>query len=385
VLYGEVESPQPDAFTLLFYGHYDVQPPEPLEEWDSPPFEPIVREGRLWGRGVADNKGQLLTHVLAVKSYLAVHDSLPVNVKFVFEGEEESGSVHLPEFIEEHRDLLAADLVYTSDGPLHETGDPVVFFGVRGILNVELRLRTAEHDNHSGNKGGVVPNAAWELVDVLSTMKDEEDRVLIPGFYDDVLPPDEASLQLIEDLPYDPDSLAEVFGVEQLGLSKEEYYRRLTLRPTLTINGLVSGYTGPGSKTIIPGQAVAKLDMRLVADQDPEKIFEMVKAHVSKVNPDVEVVHHGHMYPSRTRPDLPAGQKVVRAVEAGAGEEPIVTPALGGSLPDYVWTKLVGLPSVGVPYANADEANHAPNENMEVDLFYRGIRVSAQVMHELGR
>jgi len=359
VVFGEVSCGRPGAFTILFYGHYDVQPPEPLLEWDSPPFEPTVRDGRLYGRGAADNKGQLLAHVLAVKSYLAAGDSLPVNVKFVFEGEEESGSVHLPGFIEENRGFLTADLVYTSDGPLHDTGAPVVFFGVRGILNVEIQLMTATHDNHSGNKGGVIPNAAWELVELLHTMRTEDGQVAIEGFYDDVQPPDETTLELLRALPYDPERLASVFGVPRIKLSREEFYRRLALEPTLTINGLVSGYTGEGSKTIIPGRATAKMDMRLVADQDPFDIFDKVKAHVKRHHPEARVIHQGHMLPSRTRPDIPAGQSIISAVQKACKQQPIVMPALGGSLPDYVWTKVLGLPSVGVPYANADEANHA--------------------------
>jgi len=385
IVYGEVRSDRPEALTLLFYGHYDVQPPEPLEKWLSPPFEPSVRDGRLYGRGAADNKGQLLPHVFAVQAYLEAVGSLPINVKFVFEGEEESGSIHLPEFIQENRELLAADLVFTSDGPMHDSGAPVVFFGVRGILSVELVLETAGQDNHSGNKGGVIPNAAWEMVELLATMRDESGRVTIEGFYDDVLPPSTYDLELIAKLPYDPDQLAQVFGVAQLPWSKEEFYRRLTLEPTLTINGLVSGYTGPGSKTIIPGRAAAKLDMRLVANQDPEDILAKLRAHVARHNPNVRVIHHGHMFPSRTRADLPVCQTVVRAIRAAYGREPLVMPALGGSLPDYVWTRLLGLPSVGVPYANADEANHAPNENMRLDCFFQGIHASAQVIHELGQ
>jgi acetylornithine deacetylase/succinyl-diaminopimelate desuccinylase-like protein len=383
ILYGELIT-NPAAPTVLFYGHYDVQPPEPLEAWKSPPFEPTIRDGRLYGRGAADNKGQLLAHLLAVRSYLAVNGSLPINVKFVIEGEEESGSIHIPQFIEAQRDLLAADLVYTSDGPLQSDGTPVVFFGVRGMLAIELEIETSSQDNHSGNKGGVIKNAAWELVKLLATMIDVQGNVTIDGFYDDVLEPSQFELQLLEKLPYDPEALAKVFGVEKIDLEKKEFYLRNCLQPTLTINGLVSGYTGSGVKTIIPGRAVAKLDMRLVNDQDPMDIFAKIQAHVAKHNPQVKVTHMGNMPPSRTPADIPVGKVVVDAVRKASGKEPVVLPSLGASLPDYLWTKLLGLPSVGVPYANADESNHAPNENMKLECFYNGIHTTAQVIYELG-
>lgn len=384
LIYGEVKSSKPNAFTLLFYGHYDVQPPEPLEEWKSPPFEPTIREGRLYGRGVADNKGQLLAHIFALSSYVKTMGSLPITIKFLFEGEEESGSPHISSFVKENKDLLKTDLVFTSDGPM-DTGDiPVILFGVRGILQVDLQIRTASFDNHSGNKGGVIANAAWELVHLLSTMKDREDRITIDGFYDGCLPPKEHDLELIKKLPYNPEQFAKDFGVASIDLEKEDFYKRLSLEPTLTINGLLSGYTGAGSKTIIPGYATAKLDIRLVHPMDPFAVLEKIKDHVAKVNDKVEVVYKGHMLPSRTDSQLPFCKKIIEGAEKVYGAQPLVMPSCGGSLPDYVWTKDLGVPSVIVPYANADEANHSPNENLRLDCFYKGIHASAQVIHELG-
>lgn len=384
LIYGELISSKPEAFTLLFYGHYDVQPPEPLEEWKSPPFEPVIREGRLYGRGVADNKGQLLAHIFAISSYLETMGSLPINIKLLFEGEEESGSPHISSFVEENRDLLSTDLVYTSDGPMDGDDTPLILFGARGILQVDLHLRTANFDNHSGNKGGVIPNAAWDLVHLLSTMKDREDKVMIDGFYDDLLPPSKDDLELIHNLPYNPEQLAIDFGVPSIELTKEEFYKNQSLRPTLTINGLYSGYTGEGSKTIIPGYAVAKMDIRLVDPMDPFTILEKIKDHVAKINNRVEVVYKGHMYPSRTPSQLPFCKKIIQGVEKVYRKRPLAMPSCGGSLPDYVWTKELGVPSVIVPYANADEANHSPNENLRLDCFYKGIHASAQVIHELG-
>ena len=384
VVFGEVRSDMPDALTVIFYGHYDVQPAEPLEAWNTPPFQPTVVNGRLYGRGTADNKAQLLAHLLAVRSYLETVGSLPVNVKFVLEGEEESGSPYIREFIETHRDILSADLVYISDGGMHSSGAPFIYYGARGMLQIELNLETATQDNHSGNKGGVIPNAAWEMVEVLSSMIDQDGKAVIPGFYDEVLPPSKYDLKLIENIPYDPKSLAPIFGVPQIDLEKQEFYFKLMFQPTLTINGILSGYTGAGGKTIIPGRAMAKLDMRLVADQDPDEMFKKVRAHVQKINPQVKVTKLGGMLPSRTQTDLPICKVIVDAVREAYGQEPIVMPLLSATLPDYVWTKLLGLPSITVPYANADENNHAPNENMDLECFYKGIHCSAQVIHTIG-
>ncbi len=382
VVYGEIGE---GDFTVLFYGHYDVQPPEPLEAWDSPPFKPTVRKGRLYGRGTGDNKGQLLSHLLAVHSYLQVLGEIPIKIKFVFEGEEESGSPYLADFVSEHKELLQADLAYTSDGPLHESGAPAVYYGVRGMLGLEISLKTASWDNHSGNKGGVIPNAAWELVKILSSMKDENGRVRVAGFYEQVREPSTKDLELIENLEYHPWQIAKNFGVKKIEMEKEDFYRRLTLEPTMSINGLTSGYQGKGTKTIIPARASAKLDCRLVADQDPEMVFAAIKHHVEKMNPDAEVVMQGYMHPSRTDPALPVSEKILKAAQTASGKKPVALPAMGGSLPDYVWTKILGVPSIIVPYANADEANHAPNENLDLECFYQGIEISARAMYELSK
>jgi len=382
VVYGEVGS---GDFTLLFYGHYDVQPPEPLEEWISPPFEPTERDGRLYGRGTGDNKGQLLCHLLAVHSYLQVRGDLPLKIKFILEGEEESGSPHLAEFASENQELLAADLVYTSDGPLHESGAPAIYYGVRGMLALEMSLQTAAGDNHSGNKGGVIPNAAWELVKILSSMRDEQDRVRVKGFNDQVRPPTAKDQELIRNMDFEPEQIARNFGVEKIDLDQEDFYWRLTLQPTMSINGLSSGYQGQGTKTIIPARASAKMDCRLVADQDPPEIFELLKQHIQGMHPGVQVTRQGYMYPSRTDPGLEVCERVLQAVQEATGEKPVALPATGGSLPDYVWTRILKQPSIIVPYANADEDNHAPNENLDLDCFYQGLEITARVIYELSR
>jgi len=384
IVYGEVLSNNKDSNTVLFYGHYDVQPPDPLEDWESPPFQPDIRNGRLYGRGSGDNKGQLLAHIFAVKTLLEKEKSLPINVKFVFEGEEEIGSKSLTKFVEENKELLETDVVITSDGPIHDSGAPMVAFGVRGVMNFQLELETANTDNHSGNKGGVIPNPAWILNKVLYTMIDKDDFVTIEGFYEDVLRPTQKELKLIEKLPFDPENLAKVYGVEKIELDKKNFYKRLMFLPTLTINGLVSGYTKEGTKNIIPKKAVAKMEVRMVKDQNPEDLFKKIKNHVNKMNPNIKVIQQEEdMYPSRTSSELPISEKVVAAVKRAYKTDPIVLPSMGGSLPDYIWTKVLGRPSIMVPYANADEANHAPNENMDLECFMNGIHCSVEIINGL--
>jgi acetylornithine deacetylase/succinyl-diaminopimelate desuccinylase-like protein len=369
---------------VLIYGHYDVQPPEPLDLWESPPFEPTIRDGHIYARGAGDNKGQFFAQICGARAWLETAGELPVNVKFLIEGEEENGSPHLDAFVAEHGDLLKADLVYTSDGPVLDDSHPEIVFGVRGVLSFELRARGARADLHSGNWGGIVPNPAWTLVHLLGTMLSPNYDVLIDGFYDDVRPVTPLMAQAIARVPLDRTAALASVGIERLpppdGVG---YFERIMARPTLTINGLTSGYQGAGSKTVLPATASAKLDIRLVADQRADDVFQKVVAHVQRHAPEVEIVHQGSMEPSATPLDHPMATPVRRAVERGFGKPPIDLPALGGSLPDAVWTRTLGLPSFLVPYCNADERNHAPNENMEVVRFYAGIRTAAALFAEL--
>lgn len=383
VVYGEIMREE-NNFTLLIYGHYDVQPPDPIDEWLSPPFEPTIRNGRIYCRGVGDNKGQLMAQVLAIKTYLDSFGELPINVKLVFEGEEESGSMNLSSFVTEHKELLACDLVYTSDGPMHSSGIPSVELGVRGILGVELVAQGAKWDNHSGNMGNIAPNPAWKLIDLLRTMRDEHGRVLIEGFYDHIREPSDFELELFRKMPFDREEMIQQVGYSDLESDAETFYRLLAMEPTFNICGFHSGYGGEGSKTIIPAKASVKMDIRLVVDQEPDDIFEKFCAHVKKHAPDIVVKHQGDMKPSRTPADLEIVKVVVQAVSDAYSQEPILVPGVGGSLPDYVWTQILGVPSVMVPYANADEANHAPNENMAIDLFLKGISCTCHVIHRFG-
>jgi acetylornithine deacetylase/succinyl-diaminopimelate desuccinylase-like protein len=289
------------APTVLLYGHYDVQPPDPLEEWLSPPFEPTLRNGRIYARGVGDNKGQHFAQLLALEAHLACRGTLPCTVKVLLEGEEEVGSPHMPEFIRAHRDELQSDLVIISDGPVHENGQPTISFGVRGVLDIELRSRGANRDLHSGHWGGIVPNPLWTLVHLLATMKNERGEITIEGFYENVQPLTERERQALANLPIDVSEVKQSLGLQHLDEPQERgYFERLAAWPTLTINGIHGGYGGPGSKTVLPHEAIAKCDIRLVEAQTVEEIVAKVQAHVQRHAPEVSVTSYGGMDPSKT-------------------------------------------------------------------------------------
>ncbi len=375
---------QPGAPTVLLYGHYDVQPPDPLDAWVSPPFEPTIRDGRIYARGVGDNKGQHFAQILGVEATLACRGALPCNVKVLLEGEEEIGSPRMPDFVRDHRAELGADLVVTSDGPVDENGLPVLRFGVRGVLSFELRAHGANRDLHSGNWGGVAPNPLWTLIHLLGTMKNDRGEVTIDGFYDAVEPQTPLEREALAALPVDLDATMRSLDVAQLDAPADRgFYERLSAWPTFTINGLHGGYGGPGSKTVLPHEAFAKCDMRLVEAQTAADIFARVEAHVRRHAPEVEVLWQGAMDPSRTPLESPYTAPLRAAITAAQGA-PQLVPAMGGSLPDYVFTKTLGLPAFQIPYANADEANHAPNENLEVERFFNGIKTGAALLAHLG-
>lgn len=377
---------QPGKPTVLLYGHYDVQPPEPLDAWISPPFEPTIRNGRLYARGVGDNKGQHFAQILALESLLAVQGRLPCNVIVLLEGEEEVGSPHIAEFVSSHREILKADLVITSDGPVAENGSPTIVFGVRGVVSFELRAHGAKRDLHSGNFGGVAPNPLWTLVHLLSTMKNPQGEITIQGIYDNVKPPTELIRSTLARLPVDEQSIMHDLEIDRFDAPQNRpYYERLACWPTLTINGLHGGYGGPESKTVLPHEAFAKCDIRLVEAQTAEEIFDKVEAHVRKHSPEVEFIRQGGMDPSQTPLDSPFTEPIRKGIIAAQGEEPLMIPALGGSLPNYVFTKILGIPDFTVPYANIDEANHAPNENMELDRIIKGIKTGAAMLTYLGQ
>lgn len=373
--------------TVMLYGHYDVQPPEPLEDWTTPPFEPAIRNRRIYARGAGDNKGQHFAQLMAVESLLAMRKKLPCNIIVMVDGEEEVGSPGLPGFVEKNRELLkSADLVVTADGSMHPSGRPIIQFGVRGLANFELRARGANRDLHSGNYGNVAPNPLWTLVHLLASMKNAAGEILIEGFHDRILPPGQAELEAAALLPIDVPGLMAGLGLNQLDAPQDlPYFHRLMFRPTLTINGIHGGYGGPGMKTVLPSEAVAKCDIRLIDAQDPEEILRLVGAHVQRHAPDVEFIAKPMMKPSRTPMDSRFAKPLQQAILEARGVTPLLYPCVGGSLPDAVFSKGLGIPVFLIPYANHDQANHAPNENIEIDCFVAGIRTGAALLTHLGR
>ncbi|TIL34584.1 M20/M25/M40 family metallo-hydrolase [Mesorhizobium sp.] len=375
----------PGKATVLLYGHYDVQPADPIDKWLSPPFEPTIRDGRLYARGVGDNKGQHFAQILAIESHLKVHGALPCNVILLLEGEEEIGSPHIADFVRANKDILKADLGVTADGPRHASGAPVIKFGSRGEVSFELRCRHANGDLHSGNYGGVVPNPIWTLVHLLGTMKNADGKITINGFDDEIEPPSKEELAAVERLPLDVEAVKRSLDLSRLDAPEETpFYERLCFRPTLTINGFHGGYGGPGSKSVLPNEAFVKCDIRLVEAQDPADILRKVAAHVEKHAPEVEFMAQGSMCPWKTPITSSFTAPLRRAFVAAQGEEPLLVPAGFGTLPGYVFTKILGIPAFVTPYANYDEANHAPNENLTLNCFYSGIRTGAALLHEFG-
>jgi acetylornithine deacetylase/succinyl-diaminopimelate desuccinylase-like protein len=380
VVVGHVRA-RPGAPTLLVYGHYDVQPVEPVSAWTSPPFEPTVRDGRVFCRGAADNKGQLWAQLMALRAWRAAGGGPPVNLTFLVDGEEESGSPHLPGFVRDHRELLAADAVYLSDGPVDASGRHRLALGVRGLLAIELASAGAPRDHHSGHFGNLLPNPAWELVKLLASLRGPDGRVAIDGFYDDVDQPTAAEAAAARALPVDLPGFLARHGVDRLAtLPDTGFHERLMFQPTLNISGLAAGYTGPGNKTIIPATATARLDMRLVPSQHPDRIYARVRDHVARHSLGIRLRRvGGAVPPSRTPLDAPFVALVGRAVEWATGSPPLLLPSTGGTLPDHVFTGILGLPLVKVPYANVDEANHSPDENLAIDHFAAGVRIAAAV------
>ncbi|HYB20849.1 MAG TPA: M20/M25/M40 family metallo-hydrolase [Thermodesulfobacteriota bacterium] len=386
LIYGELLNPEAKR-TLLIYGHFDVQPPEPLEAWDSPPFEPTLRDGRIYGRGTADNKGQFFAHFKAVESVLKINGRLPINVKFLLDPEEEVGSPSLNGFCREHKDLFAADMALNSDGPMDPSGRPRLSFGNRGVLYVEVNARGANTDLHSGNFGGPIPNPAWRLVEFLSTLRKPDGTVAIEGFYDHIVPPTPEEREMMAKIPFDEKKFKEKYGLKKFTPPEEvSYMEKLMFRPTLNIAGFTSGYGGPGSKTVLPCKATLKMDMRLVVNQTPEDIYEKYVRHMKKHGfDDLEVLKLNAYAPSRTSVDHPLAPKFAEAIRQGFGQKPVLIPAGGGSFPGAAIRSILDIPILSIPYGNADENNHAPNENLAIDCFKGGIRTTAALLYLLAK
>jgi acetylornithine deacetylase/succinyl-diaminopimelate desuccinylase-like protein len=375
--------------TLLIYNHYDVQPPEPLELWDTPPFEPSLRDGKLYGRGVSDDKGHIVARLFAIDALLEAEGELPCTIKFIIEGEEETASVNLFEFIERNSALLKADACMWEFGGVDHRDVPMLYLGLRGICYVELSVETAAIDVHSGLGGSIFPNAAWRLVWALSTLKGPDERIRIPGFYDGIKPPSARDRELMAALPEVADEYKSRYGVKDFikGLTGgTELKVEEVFTPTCTICGLTSGYQGPGSKTVLPARASAKVDFRLVPDQHPGDILRKLRAHLDAEGfSDVQIADLGGDPPARTDPDEPFIQLVVETSE-DVYETPMqLVPMVGGSGPSYPFVHDLKLPVATAGLGYPDTRAHAPNENIRLDLYLKHARHMARVIKEFAQ
>jgi acetylornithine deacetylase/succinyl-diaminopimelate desuccinylase-like protein len=388
VVYGETLGPE-KGLTVLIYGHYDVKPPEPLDAWISPPFKPEIRNGRMYGRGAGDDKGQLYAHVKAVESVLAVEGKLPVTVKFLFEGEEEIASPNLKPFVSNNRELLRADLMYSSDGTMPFGQKPGINFGVRGIVKIEISSRGPSRDVHSGGYGGLVPNPVWPLIHLLETMKGEDGRVLIEGFYDDIIPPTPSEREALERMGFEEKAFRQELNLKALDKSPGDHpLERLMFWPTLNIQGFFAGTREAEGINIIPARARAIIDMRLVVNQKPEHILEKVKDHcMNKAHlGDFDITVKTQVPPFRSSLDHPFTRTIIDAVKQGFDEDPLLVPSMGGSDPTHIFGNVLGLPCFKVPYAQSHESNfHAPNENLLLDVYTKAIRTTAALLFSLAK
>ena len=368
---------------LLFYNHYDVQPPEPLELWTTPPFEPTVRDGALYARGAKDDKGELIARLAALDAVREANGgALPCGVVFVVEGQEEIGSPHIAEFVRQHGAWLKCDGAIWEEGGILPEGNPANILGCRGVLSIELSLATMKLDAHSG-AAHVLPSAAWRLVRLLNMLKETDETVLIPGFYDDIRQPSELDLQLLDSLPIHDDLYREQFGVKTFVAGRQgQAVNRAVFEPTCNIQGINTGYQGEGMKTVIPSKATAKLDFRLVPDQDPDDIIEKLKTYLEAEGfGDVQVTRIGAMWPSKTSADHPLVRLADRAGQAVYGLPTFLLPMAGGSSPIYAFARPLGnIPVItaGVGYWN--NRTHAPDEHMRLQDFLNASRHIARIL-----
>jgi acetylornithine deacetylase/succinyl-diaminopimelate desuccinylase-like protein len=379
----------PGRPTVLVYGHYDVLPPDPVAEWRTPPFEPTVRGNNMYGRGACDDKGQVFAHFKAMESWLKTARALPVNVKCLIEGEEEIDSPNLPALVRKYRRALAADVAVVSDSPMLAPDRPVISYGQRGSLRLELELRGAAQDLHSGNFGGAVHNPLQAVAEILCSLHDRGGRVAIPGFYDRVRHAGPAERnKLRQAAPSDTQILREAGAARGWGDAEYTLYERTALRPALTFNGIAGGYQGPGVKAVIPSRARAKLSFRLVPDQDPAEIDALFRRYIERIAPPTvhaEVRTVSSARPALLDPDHPGMRAAVFAYRKGFGASPVFLRT-GGSLPVVsIFQETLGIPTVQMGFALPDDRMHAPNEKFYLPNLYRGISASTWFLAAAGK
>lgn len=388
VVFGEYHKSD-DLPTLLIYGHYDVQPPDPLDLWKTAPFDPIEENGYLIARGATDDKGQFFAHFKGVESYLKTAGSLPMNVKFMIEGEEEVQSENLDDFIKNNKEKLAADIVLVSDGSQYGLNMPAINYGLRGIAFVEVKITGPNRDLHSGSYGGVIANPANILAKMIGQLHDDKGRIAIDGFYENTYTSSEWEKDQLAKLPFDANEYLATTGSPRFW--GEEGYSSLEhtwVRPTLDCNGITSGYQGEGAKTIIPSWASTKITMRLVPNMKPGEICDKIEAYLKKICPDtvtLEVVKHGGANPVQVPVEGPWLEAAARAVKTAFGKEPFFTKE-GGSIPVVeTFKSVLGIDTLLIGFGQHDDNAHSPNERFLIKDFHRGCRTSAALFDELSK
>ncbi len=374
LIWGEMKGRESKR-TILFYNHYDVQPEEPLELWNSPPFKPEFKEGRLFGRGVSDDKGELVSRLKLLETYLKVEGEPPCNLRFCFEGEEEVGSVHLDDYVSQNQELFRADAVFWEWGGVDEDGRPIVALGVKGMIYVELILKSLDIDAHS-SYAAALPSAPWRLIRLLNLIKDDDERVLVPGWYDGVENLTEEEEKVLEEEPFDEEGFKRRYGAHNFvgGIRGSQAKKALSRRPTANIAGIWAGYTGPGSKTVLPKEIHCKMDFRLVPNQDPEELLGRLTGYLKERGYGDVLVELESMEPAaRTSFRDPFAQASIKAGESIFGKKSVVKLSESGTGPLYVFTRRYKIPAVSIGISPPDNAIHAPNENIRLDLFEKGI------------
>ena len=380
----------PGKPTVLCYGHYDVQPPDPLELWQSPPFEPDIRNGNIYARGACDDKGQMYMHVKAAETLRATHDGqLPLNLKFLIEGEEEVGGDSIGTYVPSHKDKLKADVALVSDTELFADGIPTLCIGLRGLIYLEIEATGPARDLHSGMYGGAAPNAVYGLIELLAKAKDADGHIQIPGIYDDVVPPDRAEIESWQKLPFDEkEFLREEVGSTVLtGEPEQSVLSRIWARPTFEVHGIAGGFTGAGAKTVIPAKATAKVSLRLVPKQNPDRVLSAVKKWVEEHTPkgiktEVRVLSAGPAV--SVNPHQPAIDVAAKAFSAKLGK-PAVFIRSGGSIPIVgEFATYLGIPTILMGFGLPDDGLHSPNEKYRISNYYQGIETIAEFLEQYG-
>ncbi len=413
VVYGEIEGERDDV-SLVLYNHYDVKPVEPLAAWQSDPFTPTFRSGRVedgaplvadwraldddalldclvYARGSGDDKGPLYSMLMALRTWRATVGKPPCRLKFLYDGEEEIGSPHLPAFLRSHQSRFQANAMLIADGPMHPSGRPTIALGVRGVMSLEIRLQTANQILHSGHYGNAAPNAAWNLVQLLATMRDPEGQCLVDQFYADVTPPTPREDELLANIPFDDEGMRTFLGIEQWDSPADlSFYEKTLFRPTFNINGIQSGQTGAARSTVIPHQATASIDVRLVAGMNIDTVCRHIVEHVQRHCPgaQVDLLHGYEAY--KVTVSHPQVQRVVGAMHdlcasLDNAPPPVILPTLGGSLPLHELAQALDMPLISMPLANHDDNQHAPNENLRLRNFVNGISTALMAVHGLAQ